>query len=364
MGSIGELEPAIPPHLRTERTIPAKTPSDYEPPFRAWTARFPVETKNLVTAIIGVQRTSSINNQSDGFKQLASLMEKDVECKPAYWEAAAVTDNQGYYNEVVIPYWPSKEDFEKWRSNSGFDSWWQNLTPRGETGWFLEVFLPSIDRLETLLSDKLKPEGAAHMREDISGTIEEHVYWGSMRDRLPVAQNDHLTGTKAFARDSPVDKTEDTKSQRIHVPGRQNLAMIRSGQDWSNTSLHERKLYLDTMHPVLTKGMHFLRDEGEEVGCIECRFMDVIQKDGNVKEPTDKTFGLAYFDDLASLEGWSKDHQTHKDIFGRFIQYGGELERNVSLRLFHEVMVLTPDQQIFEYVGCHNKTGMLTCYHS
>lgn len=110
--------------------------------------------------------------------------------------------------------------------------------------------------------------------------------------------------------------------------------------------------------------MHFLRDEGEEVGCIECRFMDVIQKNDSIKEPTDKTFGLAYFDDLASLEGWSRDHQTHKDIFGRFIQYAGELQNNVSLRLFHEVMVLKPDQQILEYVGCHNRTGLLTCYQS
>jgi hypothetical protein len=364
MGSIGDLEPAIPAHLRVERTIPTKTPPDFQPPFPAYSARFPVETKDLVTAIIGVQHASSVNNKTDGFKQLASWMEKDAECKPNYWEAAAVTDNQGYYNEVVIPYWPSREDFDKWRSKSGFDSWWQSLAPGGDTGWFLEVFLPSIDRLETVFSDNVKPEGAAHMRESVSGTLQEHVYWGSMRDRLPIAQNDHLTGTKAFASDSPIGKPENTKSQRINVPGRENLAMIRSGQDWSNTNPHERKLYLDTMHPVLTKGMHFLRDNGEEVGCIECRFMDVIHKDESVNEPTDKTFGLAYFDDLASLEGWSKDHQTHKDIFGRFIQYAGELQNNVSLRLFHEVMVLKPDQQIFEYVGCHNRTGMLTCFHS
>ena len=116
------------------------------------------------------------------------------------------------------------------------------------------------------------------------------------------------------------------------------------------------------MHPVLTKGMNFLRDEGEKVGCIECRFMDVIHKDdSNIEKlgPTDRTFGLAYFDDLASLESWSKEHKTHLDIFGRFIQYAGELNNNVSLRLFHEVMVLEPDQQYFEYIGCHDTTGMM-----
>ncbi|TKA67830.1 hypothetical protein B0A55_09196, partial [Friedmanniomyces simplex] len=68
---------------------------------------------------------------------------------------------------------------------------------------------------------------------------------------------------------------------------------------------------------------------------------------------TDKTFGLAYFDDLSSLEGWSKHHKTHLDIFGGFLKYAGELQGNVSLRLFHEVLVLEPEQQFFEYVGCH-----------
>ena len=362
MASPSTLEPAIPEHLRTERTIPAKTPPDFVPPFPAYSARWPKETKGLVTAIIGVQHPNVTDGQSAQFKHLAAWMNKDVPSKPRYWEAAAVTDNQGYYNEAVIPYWPSKHDYQAWASNSGFESWWDSLKPEGETGWFLEVFFPSIDRLETVFSDNVQPEGAAYMREGVSGTLQEHVYWGSMRDRLPVGQTDPLTGTKAFGKDNAVENREDTKSKRIRVPGRQNLAMIRSGQDWSNTSPHERKLYLDTMHPVLTKGMHFLRDEGEEVGCIECRFMEVIPKDEGSKHSTDKTFGLAYFDDLSSLEGWSKDHHTHKDIFGRFIQYAGELQNNVSLRLFHEVLVLKSDQQFFEYVGCHNSTGMLSCY--
>lgn len=364
MASAATLEPAIPEHLRVERTVPAKTPPDYHPPFPAYSARFPLEVKDLVMGVFGVQHSKQTQGQSAGFKKLVEFVDnKSVQSKPKYWEAAAVTDNRGYYNEVVIPYWRSKQDYEAWITDSGFQTWWSGLQPGGETGWFLEVFLPSINRMETVFSDNVEPEGVANMREGVSGTLQEHVYWGSMRDRLPIGQTDPLVGTKAFASDSPVENIDtDTKSQRIKITGRQNLAMIRSGQDWSNTSPHERKLYLETMHPVLTKGMHFLRDEGEEVGCIECRFMDVIPKDETVKEPLDKTFGLAYFDDLASLEGWSKDHQTHKDIFGRFIQYAGELQNNVSLRLFHEVMVLRSDQQMFEYIGCHGSSGMLTCY--
>ena len=363
MGSVATLEPAIPEHLRTERTVPANTPPDFQPPFPAYSARFPVETKDLVMAIVGVQHPNKLEGQSFQFKQLVEFLGKDAgQSRPRYWEAASVTDNRGYYNEVVLPYWASKQGYEDWASASGFKSWWDGLKPGGATGWFLEVFFPSIDRFETVFSDNVQPEGAAYMREGVSGTLQEHVYWGSMRDRLPVGQIDTLVGTKAFDAEHSGDQKDDTSSKRVRVPARQNLAMIRSGQDWSNTNPHERKLYLETMHPVLTTGMQFLRDKGEEVGCIECRFMDVIPKDETVKAPTDKTFGLAYFDDLSSLEGWSKDHKTHKDIFGRFLQYAGELQGNVSLRLFHEVMVLKSEQQIFEYVGCHDNTGMLSCY--
>lgn len=137
--------------------------------------------------------------------------------------------------------------------------------------------------------------------------------------------------------------------------------MIRSGQDWSGTDSHERELYLETMHPVLIKSMDFLTHEGSQVGCMSNRFMEVIDPDGSPKS-TEKTFGLGYFEDIAYLEGWSKHHKTHLNIFGRFIQYAKELENNVQLRLFHEVMVLQPEQQFFEYVGCHQGTGMLASH--
>ena len=155
MAGVSTLEPAIPGHLRTERTIPTKTPPDFNPPFPAYSARFPVKTKELVTAIVGVQHASSTDGQSAEFKQLAAFMDKDIESKPHYWEAAAVTDNRGYYNEAVIPYWPSKHDYYVWVSISGFVSWWDSLSPEGNTGWFLEVFFPSIDRLETVFSDNI-----------------------------------------------------------------------------------------------------------------------------------------------------------------------------------------------------------------
>jgi len=260
----------------------------------------------------------------------------------------------------VISYWENKGNYLRWAAASGFDDWWRGIDPNEDShGWFKEVFFPSVDRLETVFSSIEASEGAAYMRENMRGPIREHVYWGSMRDRMPASQTDDLLGTK-WPQESPEDGTATTNSQqrRICVPGRKNLAVIRSGQDWTDTKPKERKLYVETMHPVLIKGMDFLRDHGEEVGCFSNRFMEVVDPKGAITS-TDKTFGLGYFDELGSLEKWSREHKTHLDIFGRFLQYAKELQNEISLRLFHEVLVLEPEQQEFEYIGCHPKTGML-----
>lgn len=355
------LESAIPSHLQQERTQPSKLPQNYDPPFPAFSARFPKDVKDIVMVTIGAQHVDrKPSTDASALPHIIRFLSQGPEkYHPTYWEPASVTDNSGAYNEVIICYWHSAAQYQSWATHSGFEAWWQGLDPVAEAhGWFLEIFFPSVERFETLFSNDQATEGAAYMKTDISGPISEHVYWGSMRDRLPISQTDALPGTNEGAKSKHRTGAAAPLKKRTRVEGKKNLAVIRSGQDWSKTNPHERKLYLDTMHPVLITGMDFLRDQGNEVGCFSCRFMDVLDRE-SLQSGTEKTFGYAYFDDLASLEGWSKQHKTHLDIFGRFLQYAKELQGDVSLRLFHEVLVLEPQQQFFEYVGCHPKTGML-----
>ncbi|WYZ46645.1 hypothetical protein EsH8_IX_000870 [Colletotrichum jinshuiense] len=366
------LVSAIPEHLQCPRQLATKTPPNFQPPFPAYSAGFPKETKDLVFAVLGAQYESAAEADGDAVAQLTKFTSSkavDAESRPQFAEWAAVTDNRGYYNVAHLAYWPSKNAYEKWTVDSGFQEWWENLDAQSQRhGWFLEVFFPTVDRFETVFSNNEVPEGAAHMRECVIGPIKEHVYWGSMRDRMPAAQNDELEGEKVErAKTNGVNGTSETKTngnsmqsrKRVPVSGKKNLAIIRSGQDWSGTLPEERELYLKTMHPVLIKGMNFLRDQGDEVGCHSCRFMDLIDPVTG-KADKERTFGLAFFDELASLEGWAKEHSTHLEIFGGFLQYAKKLENNVSLRLFHEVLVLKPEQQLFEYVGCHSGTGLLS----
>ena len=356
------LDNAIPEHLRCERSTPVKTPSaDFTPPYPSFSARFPENAKDLVMAIIGAQFKSASEDTGSGSivektqSKISSFLTSD-QSTPTFSEWASVTDNKGFYNLTAFAYWPSVAQYKAWSEASGFNAWWQGLQPDAHPhGWLLEVFLPSVDRIETLFNTP-NPEGSGHLREQWSGEIQQHAYWGSMRDRLPLAQTESFAGDQTTAED--FKPTEGTETRRVRIPGKKNLTIIRSGQDWLKTLPEERELYLNEMHPVLIKGMNFLRDQGEEVGCYSCRLMDVVDSSTR-KADKDRTFGLAYFDDMASLEKWSKEHPTHLAIFGGFHRYAKKLNGNLSLQVFHEVLVLQPEQQFFEYVGCHPGTGML-----
>ncbi|RYP91590.1 hypothetical protein DL770_002304 [Monosporascus sp. CRB-9-2] len=354
------LESAIPEHLRCTRIRPAKEPPNFQPPYPSYSARFPENVSDLVMAVVGAQYKTA--SDADGVAQSTlSTFLTSLSNPPSFFEWASVIDNKGFYNISALAYWPSKATYEAWAKQSGFREWWQELKPEDcQHGWFLEVFFPTMERFETLFNTNEVPEGSAHMREGMSGAVQEHAYWGSMRDRIPACQTSDLAGTKATADDFK-DPQIPGIGGRISIPGKKNLAVIRSGQDWLGTSPEERALYLETMHPVLVKGMNFLRDHGNEVGCYSCRFMDIIDP-ATTKADKDRTFGLAYFDDLASLECWCKEHPTHLAIFGGFHQYARRLQNNVTLRVFHEVMVLEPEQQLFEYVACHPGTGMLVTH--
>ncbi|KAF4539563.1 Phenylacetaldoxime dehydratase [Lasiodiplodia theobromae] len=394
------LEPAIPPHLQRPRTCPARLPHDaFEPPNAAYCARFPESITDLVMATICAQARSPAAGLSRAADVLAPVIAflkhadgkegsgdsngEEGTLRPSAFDLISFRDAAGHHNVGVIAYWPGgRARFEEWAEASGFEAWWRGLDTssappspssplssslsaasssegkgkENDVGWFREVFFPTLDRYETVFSNQeAGEEGAARMRAGMSGPVREHVYWGSMRDRMPASQVDGLEGEKAR---TAVEGTTERHNSRVVVPGKKNLCVIRSGQDWSAMLPAERKLYLETIHPVLVKGMDFLRDEGRSIGCHSCRFVDELDL-GDERKETERTFGFAFFEDMESLEKWSKSHRTHLDIFGRFLQYVKELDGNISLRLFHEVLVLKPEQQLLEYVGCHPKTGLM-----
>lgn len=341
------MESAIPKHLQTTRTRHRRVPDDYQPPYPSFVARHKPNIERVVMAYFGVQfrgdRSAAVQ---EALARIASQF--GIEYGPTHWDRAQFIDHAGFSNVISVAYWDDIARFDTWFAAARDD--WTGEGRAGEgIGFFIEVLRPSLTRYETLFSSLGRPEGIAVLAEDLSGEVQEHAYWGGMRDRIPLSQTSEMApgGGPKSVRDG----------SRIRVIAHDNLCLIRSGQDWSDTETSERKMYLDDVEPVLREGMDFLRDEGATIGCYANRYMTVVDADGAARE---KSYGQSWWKSLAALERWAESHPTHVKIFGAAMKYLSTLGPAAKLRLYHEVTVVAADEQFFEYLNCHGQTGMLS----
>lgn len=343
------MDTAIPSQLRCPRTRQPRASDTYMPPNPAYCARLDPSVKQVVMAYFGVQYRSVPGRQAarEGLAFLRNAA--TLADGPRHHDLAFTIDEAGYETLVWAAYWTDPAAFERWQRGEAFSHWWNsNDRLEGPCGWFCEVAKPEVERFETLLSTLDRPEGVATLATSMSDAVREHGYWGSMRDRLAASQTDALRG--AGIGELPVP------GRRVRLGGFENLALIRSGQDWSDTQGDERRLYLQQIEPTLREGMDFLRDSGLGVGCLANRYLVHVDEDFS---PVERTYGLSWWRDLERLERWSESHPTHLEIFGAFMQVVQQLNFKLELRLYHEVSVLRAASQSFEYLNCHPKTGLL-----
>jgi aldoxime dehydratase len=336
------MESAIPQNLEMQRTRHKRVPDDYQPPYPSFVARYKPAVSRVVMAYFGVQYRGAVP-VAEALADIGGRF--TAEGGPLHWDRAQYVDQAGYTNVVSVAYWDDVARFDAWFAPAR-EAW--TGKQRDGIGTFIEVLRPSVARHETLFSSLGRPEGVAVIAEGMSGEVQEHAYWGGMRDRIPLSQTDAMTpgGAPELVRDGA----------RLRVKAHDNLCLIRSGQDWSDTEASERKLYLDDVEPVLREGMDFLRDDGLGIGCYANRYMRVLSADGSASE---KSYGQSWWKSLAALERWAESHPTHVRIFGAAMKYLSALGPSAKLRLYHEVTVATADEQFFEYLNCHPKTGML-----
>ena len=336
------MESAIPPHLEAERTRHKRVGDDYRPPYPSFVARYKPAVSRVVMAYLGVQSRDA----TSAIEALTGLERRFAAADgPSHWDRASYVDQAGYANVVSVAYWDDVVRFDAWFTPAR-EEW--TGRPRDGLGTFIEVLRPTVARHETLFSSLGRPEGVAVIADGMSAEVQEHAYWGGMRDRIPLSQTDAMTpaGQPELIRDGA----------RLRIKPHDNLCLIRSGQDWSDTEASERKLYLEDVEPVLREGMDFLRDEGVAIGCYANRYMRVLGADG---KPSEKSYGQSWWKSLSALERWAESHPTHVRIFGAAMKYLSTLGPSAKLRLYHEVTVASADEQFFEYRNCHAKTGML-----
>ena len=338
------MDSAIPSHLRCPRSRPRRVPDDYVPPYPSFVARHARRVERVVMAYFGAQsREGERATLEDAVRDLARRFAADR--GPAHWDRSRYTDEAGFETVLCAAYWDDPARHEAWFAAQGRD--WTRVVRPG-LGTFIEVLRPHVERYETLFSAPDRAEGIAVLAEGMSDMVMEHAYWGGARDRIPASQTDAMAplGAPEIVRDGAL----------VTVRGHEHLCLIRSGQDWSDTEADERRMYREDVEPVLRAGMEFLRDEGRGVGCFANRYAVVETADGR---PTEKSYGMSWWKSLAALERWAESHPTHVAIFGAAMKYLSTLGPAAKLKLYHEVTVARADEQLFEYLGCHERTGLL-----
>ncbi|CAN7262753.1 phenylacetaldoxime dehydratase family protein [Variovorax paradoxus] len=347
------MESAIAEHLKCPRTRHRRVEDDYAPPYPAWSARAPGAVRQVVMGYFGVQsRGAGMQGRAcAALMRIASGFA--LPDGPGHHDFAHHVDAAGCDNMVAIAYWSDPAAHARWCAAPEVDAWWRSDERLADgLGYFREIVAPRAAHFETMFNTPDRLEGVGVVMGGVSGELQEHGYWGSMRDRIPLSQTDAMapSGMRAVIAGAPAP------GQRVRIAGHENIAMIRSGQEWADTTGQERTLYLGEMEPVLREGMDFLRDQGLPVGCYSNRYMQHLDGKG---APLEKSFGLSFWHSLADMERWAESHPTHVAIFGSFMRYVQALNFQLQLRVYHEVSVLKADEQSYEYINCHAGSGLM-----
>lgn len=340
------MESAIPAHLKCPRLRTRRIPDDYVPAFPLYSARTGDEVTQVVMAYHGVQAK---DGKARGFAAFKAMLAKfGGEHGPGHQDHVHYVDADGYDNWIAVSYWLSPPSFDLWEAQPEVKAWWESRDRLQDgVGYFREIMKPRMEQFETAYSSPEHLEGVGLIMKGISSEVQEHGYWGAMRDRIPLSQTDIMNP------DGVLRRSTCPKTGRVRIEAHQNVAVIRSGQDWTASIGPELHTYLDEMEPSLRAGMDFLRDEGGPVGCYCNRYVRHIDADGNL---IGKSFGVSQWRSLAHLERWAESHPAHLAIFITFLRVVPQLQ---NLHLYHEVSVFDSGAQTYEYINCHPRTGLL-----
>jgi aldoxime dehydratase len=346
------MESAIAVHLQCPRTQPSRVDAGYVPSYPCWTARADSTVEQVVMGYFGVQSRGPAAHGIACRALMQIVAGFAADDGPGHHDLTHYVDAAGYDNMIAIAYWRSPAAFGRWRDSSAVANWWNDPARLTDgVGYFREILSPRTEHFETMFNTPDDAEGIGRVMDGMSTPFREHGYWGSMRERIPLAQTDALTPGGQLQ-----GHTDATQAGRVRLSGHSNVAVIRSGQQWSRTTGRERELYLQEMEPVLARGMLFLRDHGRDIGCYSNRYMHHIDNAGQRQE---KSFGLSFWRSLGDMEQWAESHPTHVEIFGTFLRMVQALDFQLALSVYHEVSVLKPDEQDYEYINCHSGTGLL-----
>ena len=349
---VQRVAPSPQPLVETRATLPMRKPAGFTPAVQRWSARFPSDTSRLRVGYYGVQGADEDTTLRAPFAAWRAEALDSAHAPEAH-DRVRFVDRAGQVNHMLIGYWTDPLRFETWRDetwNAGFWASPERLT--GPTGVWCEELLVPLDRQETVYFEDFLGGVARCPTASLEKTTESG-YWGGMRDRIPAAAHDRLE----TSHQAPLEPTERaTRGARWRVRPPENLAVIRSGQSWERCGEEQRAEYLTRLRPRMEQGLRYLEDKPELSGCCSLRYMQHLDPAGQAAQETSVN---GIFRSLADLERWSEHHATHKAIYAEAFRQLNTYKERREFRTWHEVFVLSAQDQSLSYLNCHPLTGTL-----
>ncbi|MEM9288122.1 MAG: phenylacetaldoxime dehydratase family protein [Pseudomonadota bacterium] len=327
----------------------ANTPPNWVPPFEAYEAKYDEDTKPLAVAYVGVQdRGGDAQTSLQSARALLS-----IENGPDIIEQGWSSDVPGAHMHILMAYWRHAEAFANWRASAELNAW---LTAGSDPliGRWIETSEIRPRALDTLIADTEVNWGVAKLADEVVATP-YHAYWGGTRDRILLSETDALESEVGLADVLP-RKMPAGVHEIIDVVLPENAVFTRGGPDWSQCPPDEMQQIRNSVYPAYVAGGRYLRDNPEESGCYACYFIQETDEAGN---DVQRNHQIGYFVELSKLEDWTKNHPTHKAIFGRFMSMMTKLSRPPQMNLYHEVSPIAAGGLRATYVNCLPETGLL-----
>ncbi len=328
---------------------PINMPDGFEAPYDAFEPRFKL-LNDLVLVIFGIENRGGI---IDGLRN-ALLTELRHDNGPAVLEHAEVVEGFGPRSHIWFAYWKTQDEYERWCQNSKIEELFEDPAYlEGDLGIWREYCRISLDHNETSFSREENLTGLANFSDALEVTA-IHAYWGSMRDRIAAAADDDLPAKTVRKTILP----KDTLGKRIQIQAPKNVCLIKTTQDFSLINEAQQDIYRNSVEPALHAGLSYLRDHGEETGCVGMRFVEERTASGGAGY---RTVGIGYFASMGHLEEWTHNSDTHNAIMAQFMAMVEQFQGNPGLNLWHEVTVFPAGWLTGDYVNCSPDGTLMQC---
>jgi phenylacetaldoxime dehydratase/aldoxime dehydratase len=316
-----------------------------------WSTVYPEGVTEILFAQYGVQAATAEEAES-ALDEIVPLFKRGE--RPTVLDRGTFVDADGYANAMIMAYWFQPDAYQRWAAQPAVQGYWESLPTSSPIGYFRETAIIPRDHIETLYTPHDPhvydtPGVAQHVEMQVT---EIHDYWGAARDRISASETDELDG-ELF---EYTPAMEDTRGRRISVEVPGNMCLIRTAQDWRQSTVF-KDYYFEHVGPTKDAGVDYLATH-PATGCVTAR---------NVAEQTiegleiERACTVAWFLSLEHLMTWSRAHRSHLEIYGKFFQMiAGNEGEALDMSLWHEVSVIPKGMAASEYVNCHNRTGFLT----